>query len=223
MILSKKIKKLFLTSFLFPIMPIISVPEDSGQGENGNDDNSNNDNSSNDNKDLKDDNKENKEDTRVIFSSQEELDSIIQSRVNRAVKKKEDEYAANKAKENMSEIERIKAEKEEAEKKALETTTRANQTLIKAEVISQATKLNIVDPSAAFALMDTENISIDNNGNVKGVSVSLKALIKDKPYLVKSNVDSVKSSGDDQNAGSGKKKKGIDMNALIRRAAGRGD
>lgn len=219
MILSKMIKKLFLTSFLLPVMPIISVPDD---GQSGNDNNDKDDKSSSDeNKDDKsDDNKENKEDTRVIFGSQEEFDQVIQARVNRAVKKAEETNAANKAKENMTEVERIKAEKAESDKRAVEATNKANKTLIKAEVISQATKLNIVDPSAAFALMDTENVSIDDNGNVKGVSVSLKALIKDKPYLIKSNVDSVKPSGDDQNAGSGKKKKGIDMNTLIRRAAG---
>lgn len=220
MILSKMIKKLFLTSFLLPVMPILSVPDD-GQSGNDNNDKSNDD-KSNDDK-SNDDNKESKEDARVIFGSQEEFDAVIQARVNRAVKKTEEENAAKKAKENMTEIEKIKDEKAESDKRAVEATNRANKTLIRAEVISQATKLNIVDPSAAFALMDTENVSIDDNGNVKGVNVSLKALIKDKPYLVNTNVDSVKSSGDDQNAGSGKKKKGIDMNTLIRRAAGRGD
>lgn len=223
MILSKMIKKLFLTSFLLPVMPILSVHDD-GQSGNDNDNNDKDDKSNDSNKDDKsNDDKEKKEDTRVIFGSQKEFDEVIQARVNRAVKKTEEENAANKAKENMTEIERIKAEKAESDKRAVEATNRANKTLIRAEVISQATKLNIVDPSAAFALMDTENITIDDNGNVKGVSVSLKALIKDKPYLIKTNVDFVKSSGDDQNAGSGKKKKGIDMNALIRRAAGRGD
>lgn len=218
-----KLKKLFLTSFLLPIVPVLSVPDDGTQSSNDDKNDSNDDQNDNNSKDDKKNDGEKKEDTKIVFDSQEDFDALIQARVNRAVKKTEEEYAAKKAKENMSEIEKVKAEKEETEKKALEATNKANRTLIKAEVISKATKLNIIDPIAAFQLMNLDNVSIDDNGNVKGVEVSLKALIKDKSYLVGENTTSVKSSGDDQNAGSEKKKKGMSMNALIRRAAGRGD
>jgi len=220
----KKIKKLLLSSFLLPIIPILSIPDDGNQSsEDGKNDTNNDDNNKNDDNENDSGKETNKTDGRVIFDSQDDFDALIQSRINKAVKKKEEEMAANKAKESMTEIERLKAEKEESDKKALAATNKANRTLIKAEVISQATKLNIVDPSAAFALMDLDNVTIDDNGNVKGVGVSLKALIKEKSYLVNENHSSVKSSGDDQNAGAGKKKKNFDMNALIRRAAGRGD
>jgi hypothetical protein len=219
--LFKKIKNLLLSSFLLPIVPILSISDDGDQSSD--DGKSNQDDNKNDKNDniQNDAGKENKTDNRVIFDSQEDFDALISSRVNKAVQKTREEMKAEKDKENMTEIEKIRAEKEEADKKALAATIKANRTLIKAEVISQATKLNIVDPSAAFALMDLDNVSIDDNGNVKGVNLSLKALIKEKSYLIGENV--VKSSGDDQNAGTGKKKKNFDMNQLIRRAAGRGD
>lgn len=219
--LFKKIKNLLLSSFLLPIMPILSIPDNVNQSSED-DKNDQNDDKNNQKDDSENNSgKENKIDNRVIFDSQEDFDALIQSRINKAVQKTRDDMKAEKDKESMTEIERIKAEKEEADKKALAATTKANRTLIRAEVISQATKLNIVDPNAAFALMNLDNVSIDDNGNVKGVNLSLKALIKEKSYLIGENV--VKSSGDDQNAGTGKKKKNFDMNQLIRRAAGRGD
>ncbi len=163
--------------------------------------------------------KDDKEDDDRLFT-QEELDAVVTRRLARAEKNWQEKMEAEKKKAAMSEAERLKAEKEEAEKKAAAATDRANQRLIRSEVIAQATKMNVVDPDAAFALMDREGITIDDDDNVKGVKEALEILVKAKPYLIKQEEKGQRKTGDDQGDDKGKKG-GISMNDLIRKAAGR--
>jgi hypothetical protein len=90
--------------------------------------------------------------------------------------------------------------------------------LLKAEVISGCSSLNIIDADAALALIDRSGIEIDGS-NVKGVKQALKDLIEEKPWLVK-NDDNVKPSGDDQNSNPDKNKSTTNMNAILKRMAG---
>ena len=150
--------------------------------------------------------------------TQDELDAIVKDRVKRERKSWEQKIKEEKEKAAMSEAERLKAEKEEAEKNATAAIERANQRLIRSEVIAQAAKLNIVDPDAALALMNKEDVKVEDDDTVTGVKKSLEALIKAKPYLV--STTSTKKTGDDQGDDKGSKG-GFNMNDLIRRAAGR--
>lgn len=150
--------------------------------------------------------------------TQDELDTIVKDRVKRERKMWEQKIEDEKKKAAMSEAERLKAEKEEAEKNAAAVIERANQRLIRSEVIAQAAKLNIVDPDAALALMDKENVKVEDDDTVTGVKKSLEALIKAKPYLVGST--DTKKTGDDQRDDKSSKG-GFNMNDLIRKAAGR--
>lgn len=150
--------------------------------------------------------------------TQDELDAIVKDRVKRERKSWEQKIKEEKEKAAMSEAERLKAEKEEAEKNATAAIERANQRLIRSEVIAQAAKLNIVDPDAAYALMSKEDVKVEDDDTVTGVKESLEALIKAKPYLV--STTSSKKTGDDQGDDKGSKG-GFNMNDLIRRAAGR--
>ena len=180
-------------------------------------------------KDVKDDQKDqdsgdaggagdDKDDDKLF--TQGELDAILARRLDRAEKKWQEKMESEKKKAAMTEAERLKTEKEEAEKKAAAATERANQRLIRSEVISQAAKLNIVDPDAAYALMDRDGIAVDDEDNVKGVKEALAVLVKSKPYLVKQEDKGYKKTGDNQ--GDDKGKKGaFSMNDLIRKAAGR--
>ena len=219
----KRFKKILFTSFLFPIVPIISVE---GEGEGG--ENSDNTDGENSNADENGENREDGNNTsgQVVFKSQAELDSLLKNRINKAIKKTREELEDEKKKENLSELERLKLEKEESDKKLIEATNRSNQFLIQSKVISIASKLKIRDPEAAFILMDKDDVSIDDSGKVLGIENSLKALIKDKPYLLDSgnndsNNQDPQSGGDDQNAGSNKPNgSSVDMNYLIRRKAG---
>jgi len=72
------------------------------------------------------------------------------------------------------------AKAEEERKRALDA---ANQRLIRAEVKVVATELGIVDPDAAYALMDRSEVSVVEDGSVQGVREALEALLKAKPYL----------------------------------------
>ncbi len=150
--------------------------------------------------------------------TQDELDAIVRDRVRRERKGWEQKIKEEKEKAAMSEAERLKAEKEEAEKNATAAIERANQRLIRSEVIAQAAKLNIVDPDAAYALMNKEDVKVEDDDTVTGVKKSLEALIKAKPYLVGST--DTKKTGDDQRDDKGSKG-GFSMNDLIRKAAGR--
>jgi hypothetical protein len=216
----KRFKKILFTSFLFPIVPILSVEGDGESSENTDGENSNAEN----------ENGENREDGnntsgQVVFKSQADLDNLLKSRINKAIKKTREELEAEKKKENLSELERLKLENQESDQKLIEATNRANQFLIQSKVVSIASKLKIRDPEAAFILMNKDDVSIDDNGKVMGIENSLKALIKEKPYLLDSGNDSnnqdPQSGGDDQNAGSNKPSgNSVDMNYLIRRKAG---
>lgn len=50
------------------------------------------------------------------------------------------------------------------------------------KVHTAAAKLNIVDPDAAYLLLDLASIDPDDS---QGVTKALKALVKDKPYLIR--------------------------------------
>ncbi|MFA5485407.1 MAG: DUF4355 domain-containing protein [Candidatus Pacearchaeota archaeon] len=148
--------------------------------------------------------------------TQEDVDAILTKRIARARKTWEQEMEEEKRKAAMSEAERLKAEKDEAERKAALAIEKANERLVKAAVIAQAAELNIIDPEAAYALIDKEDISVDDMGKVEGVNKALESLIKEKPYLVRKDKD-VRRAGDDQGDSHGRKVSSS-MNDLIRQA-----
>lgn len=149
--------------------------------------------------------------------TQEDLDKIIRDRIKRERKAWEQKVEDEKKKAAMTESERLKAEKEESEKKAAAAVERANQRLIRSEVIAQATELKIVDPDAAYVLMDKTGIEVEDDDSVTGVKAALESLVKSKPYLVGKAI--TKKAGDDQSDDKSKKS-GFSMNDLIRKAAG---
>lgn len=60
---------------------------------------------------------------------------------------------------------------------------RAHALLIAAEVKSAGAGMGLLDPDAALALMDQENVKVDEKGGVAGVKEALEALKEAKPYL----------------------------------------
>lgn len=223
--MTKKLKKLLFTLLMIPILPIVCIPDD---GVAGNDDsggnNDNNGNAGNNNDDSNGENNNNVDDsvkdTRVIFKSQKDFDRVISNRINAAVKKNRTDWENDRKKEQMTETERLKTEKTEAENKMNAAIERANNMLLKANVVSKCTELNIVDSDAAFALMDTKDIE-NNDGNFTGIEESLKNLIADKPWLVRNN-SSQRQTGDDQNDNNSlnKNTKRSNVNSILRRMAG---
>ena len=228
----KSLKRLLLFCLLLPVSPILGIPEgDDPDGEGagkegagaGKDTDAKDKDKDKDGGDAgagKDtDAKDKDKDLDKLFT-QDELDAVISRRLERERKVWEKKIEDEKKKAAMTESERLKTEKEEAEKKADEVTQRANQRLIRSEVIAQATKMNIVDADAAFALMDRDSITVDDTTDaVTGVKEALTILVKAKPYLIQKDKDT-KKTGDDTSADK-QKKSGFSMNDLIRKASGR--
>lgn len=210
------LKKLFFISFLFPIIPILKVDgSEEGEGDAGNE--------NDEGQEAEGEENENKKDERVIFKNQKEFDRTLKRRIDKAVKKTREEEKTQREKEKLSETEKLKKDLEDSDRKASEAMTKANQRLIKAEVIAKSSSLNIIDSAAAYKLISLDDVEIDEEtGEITGIEDALKDLIEDKPYLLKTNQNQNRQTGgDDQNAGSNKKKSNFSMNAMIRRAAGK--
>ena len=84
-----------------------------------------------------------------------------------------------------TELERAQARAEAAEKAAQEASERIRQTETRASIVMEANKLNIIDPEAAYTLLDKDDLEYDDSGRPTNVSEALESLIKAKPYLVK--------------------------------------
>jgi hypothetical protein len=124
--------------------------------------------------------------------TQADLDRIVQDRLNRDRAKFAD-YDDLKAKAtkldeleqaNKTELEKVLARAEAAEKRAAEASERANKSAIRSAVISAATSAGAVDPDAVMALIDHNALTIGDDGQVTGAEEAVKGLLESKPYLV---------------------------------------
>lgn len=101
-----------------------------------------------------------------------------------------------RAKAELSEKERLEQElteaQEAAEKAEADLEARAtefNERLIQAEVRAVAATMQFASPEDAYHLADLSGVEVAEDGSVKGVEKALKALVKDKPYLLSENGD----------------------------------
>src|SRR5690606_30749699 len=119
--------------------------------------------------------------------TQEELDRLIQQRLQRERKKWEQQLEEERRKAQMTEAERLKAEKEEAERRAKEAEAAANQRLIQAEAKVVALELGIKPERVAYAirLANLSDVEVGENGKVdtKALKAALEQVIKDIPEL----------------------------------------
>lgn len=119
--------------------------------------------------------------------TQEDLDRLIQQRLQRERKKWEQQLEEERKKAAMTEAERLKAEKEEAERRAQEAQASANQRLINAEARVQAVTLGIRPERVAYALKlaDLSAVDVDDSGNPDeaAIKAALEAVLKDLPEL----------------------------------------
>lgn len=79
----------------------------------------------------------------------------------------------------------------EAQAKAQEAEKRANERLVRAEVISLAADMALVDSDAALALMDRSAVAVKDDGTVEGAKEALEALVEAKPWLKKAETKPV--------------------------------
>lgn len=84
--------------------------------------------------------------------------------------------------EKKSEVEKLTDDKARLEQELAAKDRDVAEREVKAKVITAAMKLNIVDPDMAYLALDLAAIDPDDS---QGVTKALKALVKEKPYLVR--------------------------------------
>ena len=126
--------------------------------------------------------------------TQVELDAIIADRLARNTAKfaDYDDLKAKAAKVDLAD-ENAKTELQKALDKAAKAETdgksaveRANATLRRAAIYSEATKQNAIDGDTIAALLaGNATVAVDKDGNVTGAAEAVKALLHEKPFLLK--------------------------------------
>jgi hypothetical protein len=78
----------------------------------------------------------------------------------------------------MTETDRLKAEKEQADKRAADAEAKAKLTLIRAAFVSEAAKAGAAYPEDVYLLAGAKGIDVDEEGTVTGVAEVVAALVK---------------------------------------------
>lgn len=86
----------------------------------------------------------------------------------------------------MTELEALKADLEAERQARAQAETQRTQQLLRTQVISAAAKAGLNDPEDAVRMLDTSEMTVADNGTVEGLEQALAALLKAKPYLIKS-------------------------------------
>ena len=116
----------------------------------------------------------------------------------------------------LSELEREKKHRTEAEQERERLKDELRRLSIERAVESAATRIGIIDPDAAVKLLDHSALKFDSKGAVENAETLLKELVKARPYLQ----GGTRRPSADGGAGNHDAPPS-DMNAAIRRAAGR--
>ena len=102
------------------------------------------------------------------------------------------EEAATLKKSQMSELEKLQAEAEktrkelEAEKAAKEAAlAKANETLLRSAVLSEAAGAGFHSPADAWLYVDKSKLELTEDGDVKGARGAVEAVAKERAYLLK--------------------------------------
>ena len=128
-----------------------------------------------------------------VTLKQSQLDRMFQERVARAKREVPDDYAELQAaaaelkelkKAQLSELEQAQQAREEAEKKAADALERANKRLIQAEILREATEQKAVKPELLHRLIDTDSVTVGDDGQVTGIQDAVKSFLEANPELV---------------------------------------
>jgi hypothetical protein len=83
----------------------------------------------------------------------------------------------------LTEQQKLEARAAEAERKATEAVEQIASAMIASEVKVRASLLGVIDPDAAYLLIDRSNVKYDAEAGVTGVDEALTQLLEEKPYL----------------------------------------
>lgn len=118
--------------------------------------------------------------------TQRQLDDMVRYRV----KKKDQELADLQAKlqefedAKKSDLEKAQAQVKKLEREASDASKRAQESALRAAVVAEAARKNVIDPDAAFALLDRATLELDDAGSPTNIADAMDALLTAKPYLV---------------------------------------
>jgi len=92
--------------------------------------------------------------------------------------------AKNAAKEaEMSELQKAQERAAQLEKQLADAAEKQKALMTQSDITAKAAKLGIIDPDAAYRLLDTSKLEYDEAGQPTNSEALLTALLKDKPYL----------------------------------------
>ena len=87
----------------------------------------------------------------------------------------------------LSDAQKLEARAIEAERKVGEAQEKIASAMIASEVKVRASALGVIDPDAAYLLLDRSNVRFDADNGVSGVDDALASLLEAKPYLRSTN------------------------------------
>lgn len=125
--------------------------------------------------------------------SQDDVDRIVKDRVARAKATPPADYEDLKAAKarldeleaaSATELEKAQKRTAELERQAADASARAQDALLRSAVVAEAARKNVVDPDAAFALIDRASLEFDDDGSPTNIADAMDSLLKAKPYLV---------------------------------------
>lgn len=117
----------------------------------------------------------------------------------------------------MTDLERAQAERDEARNALAERDRTMRDLRARTVILESATKAGFRNPELAYRLVDLEDLEFTADGSPKGVDAALRKLLERDPYLGKTQNGGDFGGGPRGSGGAS----GDDMNAFIRRAAGR--
>lgn len=85
--------------------------------------------------------------------------------------------------EELSEAERLRRRLEELERERDTWARERRERTVRYEVMLAASRLGIVDPDAAYRLLDVDQIELDDDGRPRDLDRALKELLRRRPYL----------------------------------------
>jgi len=91
----------------------------------------------------------------------------------------------DRAKKDLSEVERLKGQVAELDKRARELEAEREMMIIRSAVERAAAALGFHSAEDAYQLADLSGVEIDEDGKVSNVDKALKELVKARPYLVR--------------------------------------
>ena len=115
-------------------------------------------------------------------------------------RKRLDEFEAKEKQEadaKLSEMEKMQKAVNDAKAEKDAALSKANDRLIRSEILSKSTKF--IDPDVVIALVDKSKVTVKEDGTVEGVDAVLEELAKAKPHLLKGS----NAHGNPTNPGSG--------------------